>query len=383
MNIRNRTWLWAAMPLMVAHCAGLLDMVALPIWIGSLVGHYQLTLVAAGALVTIFLAGVALVSATVSSRFEKADHRQLAAGGFALAATSFLLIALRSSLAELGVLHALAGLGVGAGLSVAHGTMGRSPDPHRLFAAAGISLGGFAVVMLGVLPPAVAALGGHVLFIAFALVLIVAAVAALSFPRFDTVRTGEGRVRSGLGKAVWATILGICLMTLVNAMVFSFVEVIGAARAFPHAGIVAALIVMGLLNFAVVAPAAMLLETTLRAQRVVLVGPILQAALAITLTTTGQLLPWFMALALFTGVQIFTHTFAFGLLAQLDRTGRATAATPAMLMTGAALGPILGGVLAQNIGFTAIGLAACLLGATALIVFAQSQRSSAPAASPV
>jgi hypothetical protein len=48
-----------------------------------------------------------------------------------------------------------------------------------------------------------------------------------------------------------------------------------------------------------------------------------------------------VAASVFAAVMIFTHTFAFGLLARLDLSGRAMAATPAMLMIGAAIGPIL------------------------------------------
>jgi hypothetical protein len=48
---------------------------------------------------------------------------------------------------------------------------------------------------------------------------------------------------------------------------------------------------------------------------------------------------------------IFTHTFAFGLLSRLEGTGRALAATPAMLMVGSAVGPLLGGTLVKFFGY--------------------------------
>ena len=53
---------------------------------------------------------------------------------------------------------------------------------------------------------------------------------------------------------------------------------------------------------------------------------------------------------------IFTHTFAFGVLSKLDPTARALAGTPAMLMTGAAVGPILGGLLVQGFGYGSLGV---------------------------
>jgi MFS family permease len=82
----------------------------------------------------------------------------------------------------------------------------------------------------------------------------------------------------------------------------------------------------------------------------------------------------------FAAVMIFTHTFAFGLLAQLDRSGRAMAATPAMLMTGAAIGPILGGTLVKAFGYGSLGAAALLIGAVAVFCFSRIPASSGAAA---
>jgi predicted MFS family arabinose efflux permease len=77
---------------------------------------------------------------------------------------------------------------------------------------------------------------------------------------------------------------------------------------------------------------------------------------------------------------IFTHTFAFGLLARLDVTGRATAATPAMIMVGAALGPVLGGTLVKAVGYGGLGLAALLVDALAVWLFLRMTQPLSPSA---
>ena len=71
---------------------------------------------------------------------------------------------------------------------------------------------------------------------------------------------------------------------------------------------------------------------------------------------------------------IFVHTFAFGLIARLDKTGRAVAGTPAMLMVGSAIAPFLGGTLVQLIGFEAIGYAAIVFVVIELWCFNQTRR---------
>ena len=76
--------------------------------------------------------------------------------------------------------------------------------------------------------------------------------------------------------------------------------------------------------------------------------------LALGVTTATVMPIWGPSAAFFLTTQIFTHTFVFGLLSRLYR-GRATAATPLMALIGAALGPLVGGLLAQNFGFEALG----------------------------
>ena len=104
------------------------------------------------------------------------------------------------------------------------------------------------------------------------------------------------------------------------------------------------------------------LERRLPARWVLRTGPVVQAALALVIVNALSFAPYAAAASVFAAVMIFTHTFAFGTLARLDPSGRALAATPAMLMAGAALGPILGGTLVQWQGYPALGWAAAAVG---------------------
>ena len=133
------------------------------------------------------------------------------------------------------------------------------------------------------------------------------------------------------------------------------------------------LIALGVVNFLFPAPLAALLEKRLPGFAVVQAGPAVQA-LAITSTTAFPL--WAPAAAVIVAVQIFTHTFAFGLLARLDVSGRAVSSTPAMLMIGSALGPFIGGALGQNLGFGALGLAAVVVALLAILCFRQARASA-------
>jgi hypothetical protein len=81
-----------------------------------------------------------------------------------------------------------------------------------------------------------------------------------------------------------------------------------------------------------------------------------------------------MAAGVFSAVVIFTHTFAFGTLATIDKSGRAVAATPVMLMTGAAIGPILAGTLVKAFGYGSLGAVATVIAIVASTCFSRTTR---------
>jgi predicted MFS family arabinose efflux permease len=369
--------------LAVAHCAGMVDLVALPVWVGVLVAHHRFDPQQAGALVTLFLAGAVAASLYFSSRFHRLRGRVAAPVGFAVAGLAFLAASTQTSFAALGGLHALGGLAAGTALSFTHGTIGRSANPHRLFALVGAALGVFAVVFLGAAPQVVAAAGGPVLFQLFgALMLFAALVTALAFPEPEVESVLSQAFRQSgrrLPPAVWYGVMAIGSMALVQAMTFSFVERMGIDRGFGVDRVTGVLIAMGLVNL-LPAVLAALLQQRLPARAVVVGGALMQALLALVISRSEGFAPFAAASAVFVAVMIFTHTFAFGLLARLDVTGRATAATPAMIMVGAALGPVLGGTLVKAVGYGGLGLAALLVDALAVWLFLRMTQPLSPSA---
>lgn len=363
--------------LMIAHCAGMVDLVALPVWVGTLIGSYRLDPQQAGLLATLFLAGAVLSSLIFSPRLNRLPARAMATIGFGIAALAFLGIVSIGGYLGMAVLHAVAGLAVGCALSFTHGTIGRSRNPHRLFAIAGLALGIFAIVFLGATPGLIAAHGGPTLFRVFAGVMGVAAIAcAFAFPSLQAERHAATADEPRFQRAVWFGMLGVGCMGLTQAMLFSFVQRIGLDRGFGFNAVTATLIALGFVNL-FPAPFAGLLESRIPGRRVVQAGPVVQAVLALIITQSLAFGPYAAATSVFAAVMIFTHTFAFGMLARIDRTGRAVAATPAMLMTGAAIGPVLGGTLVKQLGYGSLGIAAALIAATAVFCFSRLERRPA------
>ncbi|OUM01618.1 MFS transporter [Variovorax sp. JS1663] len=377
----------ARVALMAAHCAGMVDIVALPVWVGTLIARFGFDPQQAGALATLFLAGAVAASLVVAPRFNSLRGRWIVPIAYAGSAAAFLACMRSSQFETLALLHALGGMATGVGLSITHGTVALTRNPHRMFGFMQVAVGVFGVAYMAAAPQIIAAVGGAGLFAIFGGIMLVAcAITALAFPNVQPGRSAaEVHVARAapLPKAAWCAMAGISLMNVTQAMVFSFLERMGADRGFTPSNLHLVLIAVGIVNLAPGAIAAFL-QHRVDARKVVLGGAVAQAALAVALVASTAFPAYAAAGAFFVSAVIFTHIFTFGVLAELDPSGRAVSATPAMLMIGSAIGPVLGGTLVKFFGYGAIGWAAVAIDAVAFCFYLQlrsraAQRDAQPA----
>lgn len=344
--------------LVLCHCAGLIDLVAMPVWIGVvLIGMYGMDPQSAGALVSCFLGGAVISSAIVSPRVNRIRATVAAPLGYGIAAAAFLGMAMTRDYNAMVALNLLGGLAVGVGLSMAHATMGASANPHRLMAIAFFALTLVSLGFLGGVSKLVVAYGGPVLFLALGGIMLAAALFALfGFPSRapDAENAKEPLHRGKLPRAVWFAMIGTSFALLNHSMMFAFVERIGDANGFSRAQLMNTMLLIGLVNLSS-GILATLLEKRISPKIVIVLGPVLHAALCLMLTQTQTYDVYLVGACLFPVVMTFTHTFIFGYLARLDPSGRAVAATPVMLMSGSAIGPFLGGTMAQIFGYASLG----------------------------
>jgi predicted MFS family arabinose efflux permease len=336
----------------------LIDLVAMPVWIGIvLIGMYGLEPQSAGALVSCFLGAAVLSSAIVSPRVNRIRGALAVPLGYGVAAAAFIAMATTRDYNAMIALHLVGGLGVGVGLSMAHATMAGSSNPHRLIAIAFLALTVVSLGFLGGVSKLVVVYGGPVLFLALGCIMLVTALFALI--GFPSGRPGVSHpdVPVQLGKlprVVWLAMIGTSLVLLNHSMMFAFVERVGDAHGFSREQLVNTMLMIGLVNLAPGILAAYF-EKKISPKVVIVSGPVLHAMLCLMLTQTTAYGVYTVGACLFPVVMTFTHTFIFAYLARLDPSGRAVAATPVMLMTGSAIGPILGGTMAQHLGYESLG----------------------------
>ena len=365
--------------LMLAHCAGMVDLVALPVWVGTLIAHYRFDPQQAGGLATLFLIGAAGASIFFAPRFNKIQVKVSAILGFSIAALAFVLSAMNTSFPILAGLHLVGGMAAGTALSVTHGTMGHAVNPHRVFGIAGLAIGIFGVVFLGGTPGVIQQFGGQSMFYVLAAVMLIASAACLFFfPKptrtvdFDNYE--QIKNLPPLGKPVWFCMIGVALLAMTQAMTLSFYERIGLERGFSRDMVTMALVIYGIVTI-FPAPLAALLEKRVSITAIITFGPIFQAIFSLLTTHTHQYTVFAIAGPFMAFTILFVHTFAFGLLARLDPTGRAVAGTPAMLMVGAAVAPFISGTIVKFISFEAIGYACCIVVAVQVYLFSQTRKA--------
>jgi predicted MFS family arabinose efflux permease len=376
--------------LTTAHVAGMIDLVALPVWVASLMQGWNLDPQQAGTLVTCYLIGAVASCAVFAPRSHRLPGYRIAPFAFALAALLFFALSFHHSFGIAAALHAVAGAATGCGLSFAHGAMGRAANPHRTFATAHVALAIFGILFFAGMPHLTLAVGPHVLFLVFTGVSACAALAAtVGFPRpepaskdaleMDAPGAGARTIKAApFPRAAWFIIGGIVCMGITQAMIFSFVTQIGLFRGFSQASVDGVLIAVGLVNL-LPAVLAALLQHRVDEKKVVLAGPVGQAILALIITGAATFPPYAVAAGLYVFLMIFVHTFVFSLLARIEPTGRAVALTPAMLMIGSAVGPVMGGTLAVNFGYTSLGIAATVVSLVAVASFSRVRLVPAPA----
>lgn len=375
---------WRNGVLMLGHVAGMVDLVALPLWVGTLVQHHGMDFEHAGLTVTLFLLGAVCASAALAPRFDRLPHRVCAIAGYSLAAVCLHSVSRATAVPVLFALHAAAGVGTGTALSMVHGAMGRSVNPHRLFALAGTTLGVLGCAFYIVVPQIMAAAGRASLFVAMGTLMALAAVAALAFPHVGAGSpvAAHPQARTPLPAGVVTLVVGIVCLTLNQTVIFSFLERIGAARGFSAGEVNAVLAAVGIVNLLPAALAAML-QHRLKPIPVAIAAITIQAGLALTISCSATFALYAAAASVYASVLIFTHTFLFGLIARIDPSGRAAALTPAMVMVGSAIGPGLAGLISQRFGFAGLGGIAVIFAVIGIACFLRLRRQLAGAGAAV
>ncbi len=357
--------------LFIAFVAGMVDLVALPLWVGGLISSAHFSPQKAGALVSLYIFGVLFANVALGPRFMKVNSRIVACVGFSISTLCFFILTHAHGFPIFAALHLIAGLGAGSGLSCVYGTIGRSKNPHRLFAIVNVGVAIFGIVFFATAPHLLAVIGVNVIFVILGSLMAAAAIAcALAFPPIsaDPKRAIiKGPIASPLIARIFA-FSGVAFMTAGQAAMFSFVQQVGLAHGFSAANIGLLLAGSAILNlFAPIL--AGLLQHKLPATPVAVTGVFLHGVASLVICNMLGFGPYVIAAGSLVFLIIFSHIFMFGFISKMDRSGRMAALTPSMLMVGTAIGPFLAGSVVGAYGYPALGVTAAALAWSSAICY--------------
>lgn len=372
--------------LLISHVGGMVDLVALPLWISGLIASAHFLPQKAGALVSLYIFGVLVSNLLLAPVFMKVNSRIVATAGFAVSALCFFTLTQAHGFPAFALLHFVAGLGAGSGLSCVHGTIGRSKNPHRLFAIVNVGVCVFGIVFFATAPHLLAIIGVNVIFVILGGLMVAATLAcALAFPPISAAPKREvftGPIASKLSSRAFA-FAGVAFMTAGQAAMFSFVQQVGLAHGFAASSIGLLLAGSAVLNLG--APIlAGVLQHKLPATAVAVTGVFLHGCASLVICNTVGFGPFVIAAGSLVFLTIFSHIFMFGFISRMDRSGRMAALTPSMLMIGTAIGPFLAGTMVGAYGYPALGVtAAALAWSSAVCYFMAGNRAHDFVAMPV
>lgn len=369
-NLKNlRSVMWGGHTvLLITFVAGMIDLVVLPLWITGLINSSGFSAQQAGATVSAYIFGVLVANFICGPIFMRLSGRFTVAAGFFVTSISFLSLCVVHGFVFYILAHLVGGLGAGAALSCVNGTIGHSKNPHRLFAVVNIGVGVFGILFFAIMPKLISVHGVQALFLLLSLVTALSVLAALI--GFPSIENNQKRPQPAGLQLNWSVRLfsfsGVAFMTVAQSMIFSFLQKAGQIHGFSASDIGKILTVSAIINL--LAPlGAKMLQYRLPAIAVAVVALLLHGCASLVVCDSGDFVWFAIAGGSLVFLVIFGHIFIFGFMSRIDPSGRLPALTPAMLMTGTAIGPILAGVVVQTSGYTALGLvAACFAWLSAL-----------------
>lgn len=356
--------------LVLGHLGGMVDFVVLPLWIGALMQSRGMNAQQAGLLVTLYIVGVFAGSMLIAGRLARLNARYTAVCGFLVGTLGFIGLIAAHQMTMMVAFHLLAGVGVGCGLSATHGAMARSGQPHRLFGLGSFVQAMFAIVFFAVVPGFLPRGGATLIFAILAsLVLLPAIVASLAFPKLPPLPEIHRKTANCVPLRVRVLcFMGVACLTTTQAMIFGFAERFGSADGFTAKQIGLTLVISGFVNLTAPLTATALERVLPRLLVAIIAVPLHALFGALAVLSTGYF-SYSLFLTAFVWLVIFGHIFIFGFLAHVDPSGRTAASTPAMIMVGSAVGPLLGGTLAHAYGYHALSPAAVVIGIAGSLCF--------------
>jgi predicted MFS family arabinose efflux permease len=364
----------AALAAMIScHVAGLFFLPMMPLVMGAFVSDFSAQALSLGSIASAQLTTTALGAFSFTLIGARFSCRRVVLAAIACELLLNVATLMSSSFTELIILRGASGFAQGHLLAAAGACAALSQRTERNFALYNATLAIFAVVFLFVGSLVVPLFGHSGVFTLFVVVDVLALTFIyFGFPDFTLrVRQSSSLIRTAsLPRAGVQAFIALIFFGVALSGTQTFVERLG----FWHG---AALDVIAISLgwgwcLAIVTPFLLIWLMRRYKDNLVLLLPsyTLIAGLAIILSLAQTTAVYLVAVALFTPLIMFIEPLQFGVLGQLDDTGRLAALGPAAISIGSGLGPLMLGSVVNTFGLLSVGITAgCLLMISLLFLY--------------
>ncbi len=320
-----------------------------------LAGHLGFSNADIGVFVSADVLGIACGTAVSARLMRWVSLRAVLGVGLSLLALANFCSAAGASVAAITALRFGGGLGSGVALGACFYVFARG-GRERDFAAFNVGGTAIAFLMMVAISPIETMFGWPLVFVALsALTLpVIASVGRIPVTRMAAAGTespGQSS-RSPLQPAVWFALAGTVAFFLGQGSLYTFIERIGAASGFGEEALSHSLSMFGLVGF-ISCAGVLLLGSRVTGLRSLMMGVAANLAGALAVTS-GDYLTYTVAICVFYVSLPIIATCQFAAIARADPSGRAAVYVSTATFGGFALGPYIGGILAERLGFIGV-----------------------------
>lgn len=318
---------------------------------------------------------MALTAFVLSPALHRLNRRTIGVSGAVLICAGNAASFASSTAALLFLARAVAGAGSGAIMSATAAVASEHRNPHKVFSAmTGITML-VAIGMFMLVPRLAEQHGARSIFLAMALLALIAAAVSLWLPKWSSEKPGEPEVNDA-GTHPFA-LFQLPSFLLCGAWLFFFIALNGAyfyvERIGSSIGMRPSEIGDGLALASFISLAGPVLASVLglRFGRIgpLIVAVILNAAGVLAMTQTGSPAVFVVSIAVSTMMLTFAPPYALGLAASLVASGRLTSAARGSATLGSTITPAVSAlVLMQGGSYITIGWVAAACSAVAIML---------------
>lgn len=328
----------------------------LPLEISAFIEHFKMSEPMAGALATVESIFVVLATFFLANRVQKLPSVKLAMLGSLIALIAQIVtVYVDNAGVVLWVARIASGIGFGMILAVANVVISQSDDPDKFYSVLWAVAAIFDAALFMIAPLFNEKFGHPGLFIFASLLILLCAAFMIKLPQIQDVSVEEDHVADDNKVAGMTLVAAVFILFSALGGLWSFGEQI-MANTFDmdakESGIIFAISVLA--GFVGSMSAALLADKVSR-KLLSYSSLVIAITLSVLATQTADKMVFNAAFITFVGLVYFMIPLFLGLAASLAASGEYAAKVSGMVVLGTSVGPIAGGILVDQFGYSSLG----------------------------